>query len=115
MVDAKILGMEFLRSIVPYADGWLYSTITGEVKKQSDGSNMKIEFRPDIMPNSKRSPKGNYGNYPTFSLVQWAAQSEKAEHHFQNGGDPRWMKRTRTYLKSKVGDKVKQDYKKLRL
>jgi len=112
MKDAKNLGMEHLRSIVPYETGWLYRTIKGNVSTAAGGPRVKIRFDPYITPNSHRN---SVGNYPNFSLVRWAATSPKAKSHFKNGGDPRWMKRTRAYLMTKVPGKVRNDYKGLKL
>ena len=110
MVDVKTLGMEYLRSIVPYDTGEIYRSIEGNVATKAGGPRVKIEFKgSDDYKNRTPSER-----FPTFNLVRYAA-SGSGRKHFTRSGDSRWMKRTRTYLQSKVGDKVKNDYKKLRL
>ena len=112
ITDIKNVGKEFLKSIVPYDTGWLYRTIQGKVLTKATGPLLVLKFEPYITPNTQRWGRGNYAN---FSLVRWAATSPKARSHFRNGGDPRWMKRTRAKLLEYAPRKIRNDYKKLKL
>lgn len=111
MVDIKNMGKNFLQSTVPYGDGVLYRTIRGEVKQKASGPAGKIWFEgADNYTN--RTPSTAF---PTFSLVRWAAESDKAPKHFgRSAADLKFMKRTRAYLNANVKKKFRSDMNKIK-
>jgi hypothetical protein len=113
----KNLGKDYLRATVPIRSGFLYRSIKGTVEKTARGGVARVYFDPVRTPDSQRGWQGrDPKKFPNFSLVRWAAQSIKAPRHFDRSAyELKFMDRTRDYVRSIAGSKIRSGFKRINI